>query len=267
MHDELTSEILEIVRTFEQDACVSGFVLTGYGTRAFCAGGDIGRFPQMLGNAEVAAQYARDCSRLLVHLDGMQKPVVAALNGMTLGGGLELALRCHGIVAMSNAWLQCPEITLGIVAGTGAMVVPYRRWPASAAVFHGMLRRAEKLSTVTARELGIVDALANDYAGLIETAIARVRALTGMVRPPADGSVDIVPLDPIEPIAANGQRISVEVIRIMEQAIRDAATASSLTEALEVGYRAFGVSACTGAAREGIGAFQENRTPDFEKTG
>ena len=267
IHDELTGEILEIIETFEQDARVSGFVLTGYGTRAFCAGGDIGRFPQMLGNAEAAAQYARDCSRLLVHLDGMQKPVVAALNGITLGGGLELALRCHGIVAMSNAWLQYPEITLGIVAGIGAMVVPYRRWPASAAVFHGMLRRAEKLSTVSARELGIVDLLANDYPGLIETAIARVRALTGMVRPPAEGSVDIVPLDPIEPIAANGQRVSLEVIRIMEQAIRDAARASSLTEALEVGYRAFGASACTGAAREGIGAFQENRTPDFGKTG
>ena len=267
IHDELTGEILEIMETFEQDARVSGFVLTGYGTRAFCAGGDIGRFPQMLGNAEAAAQYARDCSRLLVHLDGMQKPVVAALNGITLGGGLELALRCHGIVAMSNAWLQYPEITLGIVAGIGAMVVPYRRWPASAAVFHGMLRRAEKLSSVSARELGIVDLLANDYPGLIETAIARVRALTGMVRPPAEGSVDIVPLDPIEPIAANGQRVSLEVIRIMEQAIRDAARASSLTEALEVGYRAFGASACTGAAREGIGAFQENRTPDFGKTG
>jgi enoyl-CoA hydratase/3-hydroxyacyl-CoA dehydrogenase len=267
IHDELTGEILEIMETFEQDARVSGFVLTGYGTRAFCAGGDIGRFPQMLGNAEAAAQYARDCSRLLVHLDGMQKPVVAALNGITLGGGLELALRCHGIVAMSDAWLQYPEITLGIVAGIGAMVVPYRRWPASAAVFHGMLRRAEKLSTVSARELGIVDLLANDYPGLIETAIARVRALTGMVRPPAEGSVDIVPLDPIEPIAANGQRVSLEVIRIMEQAIRDAARASSLTEALEVGYRAFGASACTGAAREGIGAFQENRTPDFGKTG
>jgi enoyl-CoA hydratase/3-hydroxyacyl-CoA dehydrogenase len=267
IHDELTGEILEIMETFEQDARVSGFVLTGYGTRAFCAGGDIGRFPQMLGNAEAAAQYARDCSRLLVHLDGMQKPVVAALNGITLGGGLELALRCHGIVAMSNAWLQYPEITLGIVAGIGAMVVPYRRWPASAAVFHGMLRRAEKLSTVSARELGIVDLLANDYPGLIEAAIARVRALTGMVRPPAEGSVDIVPLDPIEPIAANGQRVSLEVIRIMEQAIRDAARASSLTEALEVGYRAFGASACTGAAREGIGAFQENRTPDFGKTG
>jgi enoyl-CoA hydratase/3-hydroxyacyl-CoA dehydrogenase len=267
LHDELTNEILDVVRTFEQDTSVSGFVLTGYGTRAFCAGGDIGRFTEMLGNAEAAAQYARDCSRLLVHLDTMQKPVVAALNGMALGGGLELAFRCHGIVAMSSAWLQYPEITLGIVAGIGAMVVPYRRWPAAAAVFHGMLRRAERLSTASALELGIVDVLASDYAGLIEAAIARVRSLTGTVRPPADGSVNIVPLDPIEPIAANGQRLSADVIRIMEEAIGDAARASSLAAALEVGYRAFGVSACTAAAREGIGAFQQHRTPDFEKTG
>jgi enoyl-CoA hydratase/3-hydroxyacyl-CoA dehydrogenase len=267
LHDELTDEILDVVRMFEQDTSVSGFVLIGYGTRAFCAGGDIGRFTEMLGNAEAAAQYARDCSRLLVHLDTMQKPVVAALNGMTLGGGLELAFRCHGIVAMSNAWLQYPEITLGIVAGIGAMVVPYRRWPTAAAVFHGMLRRAEKLSTASARALGIVDALASDYGGLIEAAIARVRTLTGTVRPPADGSVDIVPLDFVEPIAANGQRLSADVIRIMEQAILDAARASSLAAALEVGYRAFGVSACTAAAREGIGAFQEHRTPDFRKTG
>ena len=109
--------------------------------------------------------------------------------------------------------------------------------------------------------------LAIDYAGLIEAAIARVRSLTGTVRPPADGSVNIVPLDPIEPIAANGQRLSADVIRIMEEAIGDAARASSLAAALEVGYRAFGVSACTAAAREGIGAFHQHRTPDFEKTG
>lgn len=267
LHDELTDEILDIVRTFEHDTSVSGFVLIGYGIRAFCAGGDIGRFPQLLGNAEAAAEYARDCSRLLVHLDDMQKPVVAALNGMTLGGGLELAFRCHGIVAMSSTWLQYPEITLGIVPGIGAMVVPYRRWPAAAAVFHGMLRRAEKLSTASARELGIVDALASDYAGLIETAIARVRTLAGSVQPPASGSVNIVPLDPIKPIAANGQPLSADVIRIMEQAIRDAARASSLAAALEVGYRAFGVSACTEAAREGIGAFLQHRAPDFGKTG
>ncbi len=131
LHDELTDEILGVIREFENDPAVRGFVITGYGPRAFSAGADIGRFPKMLGDAQAAAQYARDCSRLLLHIDRMAKPVVAALNGMALGGGLELALRCHGIVAQRNASLQLPEILLGIVPGLGAMVVPYRRWPES----------------------------------------------------------------------------------------------------------------------------------------
>ena len=120
INDEVTDEILAAIRRFEDDETVHGFVLTGYGPRAFSAGADIGRFPGVLGNAEAAAQYARDCARLLVHIDTMHKPVVAALNGMALGGGLEIALRCHCIVAMRNASLQLPEITLGIVPGWAA---------------------------------------------------------------------------------------------------------------------------------------------------
>lgn len=53
----------------------------------------------------------------------------------------------------------------------------------------------------------------------------------------------------------------------MEDAIRGAAAASTLASALEVGYRAFGASACTAAAREGISAFVERRRADFTKTG
>ena len=63
---------------------------------------------------------------------------------MALGGGLELVVRCHGIVAVENAWLQFPEITLGIAPGLGGMVIPYRRWPAAAATFHSMLLKAGK---------------------------------------------------------------------------------------------------------------------------
>ena len=168
---------------------VRGFVITGYGSRAFSAGADIGRFPKMLGDAQAAAQYARDCSRLLLHIDRMRKPVVAALNGMALGGGLELALRCHGIVALRNASLQLPEILLGIVPGLGAMVVPYRRWPSAAATFHAMMRRAERVSAKTAHELGIVEALSDDYAAMIESAIERVHALAGHLQAPADGAI------------------------------------------------------------------------------
>jgi len=267
LHDEMTDEILDILRRYERDDAVPGFVLVGYGTRAFCAGADIGRFPSLLGDADASAQYARDCSRLLVHLDAMEKPVVAALNGIALGGGFELAMRCHALVAMRDAWMQFPEITLGILPGIGAMVVPYRRWPAAAAVFDGMLRRAEKLTAVRAHELGIVAALAGDQHTLVAQAIGEVHALAGRPRALAVGAVAVPPLDTIEPVAANGMAVSPTVIGLMEDAIRAAARAPTLAAALEVGYRAFGQSACTAAAREGIAAFGERRRPNFAETG
>jgi len=267
LHDELTDEILDVLRTFENDPQVRGFVVVGYGTRAFSAGADIGRFPRMLGDAAAAAQYARDCSRLLLHMDAMDKPVVAALNGMALGGGLELAMRCHGIVAVHDAVLQFPEITLGIVPGIGALAVPYRRWPQAAAVFHDMLRRAERLAADRGHALGIIDELADDYAALIDAAVARVKALAGRMPAIADGPVAIEAPRPVAAVSASGQGLSAEVIGIAEHAIRAGAAARTLAEALEIGYAAFGASACTGAAREGISAFQERRRPDFARTG
>jgi enoyl-CoA hydratase/3-hydroxyacyl-CoA dehydrogenase len=267
LHDEMTDEILAVIRRYENDDEVAGFVIVGYGPRAFCAGADIGRFPSMLGDAAASAQYARDCSRLLVHLDSMSKPAVAALNGMALGGGFELAMRCHGMVAVRDAWMQLPEITLGILPGIGAMVVPYRRWPAAAAVFHGMLRRAERLTAARACDLGIVDELADDPQALIARAVARVRRLAGRPRAIPDRPVAIPPFDPADGKAANGTVLSRTVVGLMETAVREAAAAPTLQAALEIGYRAFGASACTAAAREGIDAFHARRTPDFGQTG
>lgn len=265
LHDELTDEVLAVIRRFEADPGVAGFVITGYGTRAFCAGADIGRFPSMLGDAAAATQYARDCSRLLVHLDAMKKPVVAAMNGMALGGGLELAMRCHAVVAVKDAWMQLPEITLGIVPGIGAMVVPYRRWPQAATAFHGMLRQAERLSAQRAHELGMVDVLADDVSDLIRQAVARAKALGERILGESS-AVALAPLQRVEPTAASGQPLSREIMDILEKTIVAAAAAPTLAEALEIGYSAFGASACTAAAREGIGAFLDGRKPDFSST-
>ena len=267
LNDEVTDEILSAIRQFEDSDAVRGFVLTGYGPRAFSAGADIGRFPSMLGDAKAAAQYARDCARLLVHIDSIGKPVVAALNGLALGGGLEIALRCDGIVAMRSASLQLPEITLGIVPALGAMVVPYRRWPQAALTFHDMIGRASRLSAVTAHEIGIINTLVDDHVSLIFEAVACLRALNGRPAYRYDGSVNVPHLAPIEAVAANGQRLSNSVIRILDAAISEAAAAPTLAEALEIGYRAFGASACTAAAREGIDAFLQRRPADFGKTG
>ncbi len=255
LDDEVTDELLDAICEHEADPAVAGFVITGYGNRAFCAGADIDRFPAMLGHADVAAQYARDCSRLLVHLDAMTKPVVAAVNGMALGGGLELALRCHGVVAVDDAWFRLPEVTLGIAPGIGALVVPYRRWSKAGATFHEMLRLGKRVTAAEAVELGFVDELVSGIGSLTAAAVARVHALAGRVPSVPDGPVAIPPFAELESATLDEMGVSREVIDIIEQAIREAAAAATLDEALEVGYRAFGATACTGAAREGITAF------------
>jgi enoyl-CoA hydratase/3-hydroxyacyl-CoA dehydrogenase len=263
LHEGLNDEILAVIRRFEADPAVRGFVLAGYGPRAFCAGADIGRFPSLLGDAAAAAQYARDCSRVLLHLDAMEKPVVAAINGMALGGGLELAMRCHSLVAQRGATLQFPEITLGILPGIGGLAVPYRRWPQAAGIFHGMLRDARRLDAGQAQAAGIISGLADDYAGLIRLAVAEVGRLAARPRPRFDEPVSVPPFA----ADAGSARYSREVAGIIEEAVRAAAAAPTLGAALETGYLAFGRTACTAAAREGIAAFGERRKPDFARTG
>ena len=229
LHDELTDEILAVIRRHEaRSRRCAGFVIVGYGTKAFCAGADIGRFPSLLGDAEAAAQYARDCSRLLVHLDRARKPVVAALNGMALGGGFELAMRCHALVADRGAWMQLPEVTLGIVPGIGAMVVPYRRWPDAAAVFHGMLTRGERLKAAQAHELGIVDELADGFDDLIARAVARVHALAGRVPTIPDGAGGGAAVRAGRGRPPTARVLSAAVIGLIERAVRDAAAAPTL---------------------------------------
>ena len=264
LHDDLNDEILAVLQSHPR---ARGFVITGYGTRAFSAGADIGRFPEVLGNADAATEYARSCSRLLEHVDQMDRPVVAALNGMALGGGLELAMRCHALVAVEAAFMQFPEITLGLVPGIGGIVVPYRRWPQASLVFHGMLREARRLPAGQARDLGIVDVLATDHAELVAKAVALVDKIDPGARRPAEGGVAIIPPASGDGRAVSGQALSREVLQILDAAILDCAGEYSYAKALATGYRAFGAAACTAAAREGIEAFLSDREADFRTTG
>ena len=265
LNDELTDEILGVLKMFAENPEVRGFIITGYGTAAFSAGADIGKFPSMLGDPDASAQYARDCAKVQTFMDQMDKPVVAALNGLAMGGGLEVAIRCHSIVAMQNAVLQFPEITLGILPGIGGCVVPYRKWPQGAALFHDMICFGKPLRASEAAAIGMVAKLADNQQDLIRAAIEEVRRLQGTVTGIPAGKIDIPePSIPDQPMAGK-QLLSKEAVVITARTIAKGAATEDLGEALEIGYRGFGEIACSEAAQEGISAFLERRKPEFKK--
>lgn len=263
--DELNNEILAVLKAFADDPDVKGFVITGYGNRAFSAGADIGKFPETLGNREAAAQYARDCAQVQVFMDHMEKPVVAALNGMALGGGLEIALRCHGMVATRNAFLQFPEITLGILPGIGGCIVPYRKWPQGAEKFHEMICLARPINAEEASDMGMVSQVVDDYPALIQAAVGEVKNLVGKIEGTPDGAVDIPEFQLPEDPEVKGLALSKEAVSITVDTIKAGAAAATFEEALEAGYQGNAKIACTEAAKEGISAFLEKRKPVFNK--
>ncbi len=114
--DDRTMEELDGAFTaLRSDPAVGGVVLTGAGEKAFVAGADISELatesPLQGKKRSIRGQ------RVLDKIEGLGKPVVAAVNGFALGGGCELAMACHVRVAAENARLGTPEVKLGIMCG------------------------------------------------------------------------------------------------------------------------------------------------------
>jgi len=195
----------------------------------------------------------------------MQKPVVGAVNGFALGGGLEVAIRCHAIVATKNTSFQFPEITLGILPGIGGCVVPYRKWPQGAKLFHEMICLGRPLRAEEAADVGMVTKIVDDYPALVSAAVEAVDNLQGKTARIPEGKVEIPKFNiPDEP-KADKQALSKEAVSLTVKVIQEGAATANFNDALEIGYKGFGEIACTDAAKEGISAFLEKRPPNFTK--
>lgn len=97
---------------------VGGIILTGAGPKAFVAGADISEFADL--NTDEGRIFAQEGHhKVFDRMHNSEKPIIAAINGFALGGGLELAMACHIRIASESARLGLPEVTLGLIPGYG----------------------------------------------------------------------------------------------------------------------------------------------------
>lgn len=118
LNKETILELHNALGDLEEEDLVRVIIITGAGEKAFVAGADISEFADF--DEEQGAELAREGQRLLFDfIENLSKPVIAAVNGFALGGGLELAMACHFRVASMNAKMGLPEVSLGVIPGYG----------------------------------------------------------------------------------------------------------------------------------------------------
>ena len=111
-------ELHKAFDALESDLNIKAIILTGSGEKAFVAGADISEFAHF--TSDEGATLAREGQETLFNfIENLATPVIAAINGFALGGGLELAMACHFRIASENAKMGLPEVSLGVIPGYG----------------------------------------------------------------------------------------------------------------------------------------------------
>ncbi|HEX2689669.1 MAG TPA: 3-hydroxyacyl-CoA dehydrogenase NAD-binding domain-containing protein [Kofleriaceae bacterium] len=175
------------------DPAAQAIVLLGAGS-TFVAGADIHGF-KSLHTRDQALERVRGSHVLLQRLEGVAKPLVAAIHGNALGGGLELAMACHFRVATRDASVGQPEVLLGIIPGAGGT----QRLPrlAGAALAIEMCTDGKSVRAPKAQAAGILDQLIDGDLQAGAIAFAKAKAAAGQIRRTRD-----LPLDTAAGLAA-----------------------------------------------------------------
>jgi enoyl-CoA hydratase len=224
---ELGAAIDEVVAR----ADIGGAIVTGAGAKAFVAGADISQLATQ-GSLDGRAR-AMVGQRIFSRFEQSPKPVIAAVNGFALGGGLELALACHIRLASEKAKLGFPEVKLGIGPGYGGT----QRLPR-------LIGRGRALQLILTAEM--VDAAEAYRIGLVNKVVPAGELL---------GAADAM----LRQILANGP---VAVALCIEAVHRGLDT--TLEEGLVIEANHFGLIATTTDMREGMRAFLEKRPAAFK---
>ena len=118
LNKETIKELHEAIKNADKDKQTKVILITGSGEKAFVAGADISEFADF-SVQEGKKLAAKGQTLLFDYIENLSKPVIAAVNGFALGGGLELAMACHFRVASDNVKMGLPEVSLGVIPGYG----------------------------------------------------------------------------------------------------------------------------------------------------
>jgi enoyl-CoA hydratase len=233
LDEQMIADLHEAFAALERDHSIRAIVLTGAGDRAFCAGADIRGFQALKGALEAAA-VARRGQRLTLFMEQMGTPIVAAINGFALGGGMELAMAADIRIAAEHARFAQPEVNLGLMPGFGGTQRTARLLGRGTALY--LCMTGEQIDAQTALRIGLVQRV-SPKEGLHDEALRIARLIASKA-----------------PLAIAAIKHSID------EGLQHAGTAAGLAiEALH-----FGALFDTEDVAEGLSAFFEKRSPEFK---
>lgn len=230
LNREVIGELDAVFAALDVDAEVGAIVLTGAGEKFFVAGADIGELATQ--GVIDGAETARRGQALNQRIANSQKPVIAAVNGFALGGGLELALACDMRFASAGAKLGLPEVSLGIIPGYGGT----QRLPrlCGTGVALQMILTGDPIGAEEAHRVGLVNG------------VCEAGELMDRCRQVAHSIISRGPT----------------AVALAKQAVRRGAH-MPIDDALQLEADLFGIISSTEEMKEGMAAFLEKRKPSW----
>ena len=230
LNRETVAALDDCFRDLAANEAVKAVILTGAGEKAFVAGADLN---QVVGlDAMGGREWGRVGQAVFSRIEAMEKPVIAAINGWALGGGLELAMSCHIRIAAETARMGQPEAKLGIVPGYGGTQRLARIVDRGRAI--EMLLTGDPVDAAEAHRMGLVNHVVP--AGEL---MAKAREIAGK-------------------ILKNGPVAVALILQAVNRGLE-----MPLPQALEWEASQFGLSCATEDIKEGARAFLEKREPKF----
>jgi len=255
LNEEVMEQLRESFAKIKRDPKIKGAVLTGFGTRAFVSGADIGMLASMK-TPEEAETISLRSDAVLNRIENLGKPVVCAMNGLAFGGGNEIAMGCTARIAKKGqkVFAAQPEPRLGIIPGNGGtqrlprLVGIEKAWP--------ILRSANPISSAKAKEIGLIQ---EEVEGdLIEAAIDWVKKIRSKkVRVPSIEKGPI-PIPSTLPDVDIGH-LSRKIDSLLQRAILEGAKVT-LQKGLKLEAKIFGECLMTKDMRIGMENFIKNGT-------